>query len=182
MKNSNYCKKLFRYFSIFEYEKEEQFLREMHKDGWKFIKVTGFGVYHFEKCISEDVVYQLDYNRDAKKNREEYLQMFSDCGWEHLQEFAGYSYFRKPAAEMNGEESIFCDEESKIAMMERVMKGRFTPLVIIFFCYLFPQFIINLTSAQNYYIAAMYGGLMAVYLTVFLIGARGYLKLKNKRR
>jgi hypothetical protein len=83
---------------------------------------------------------------------------------------------------MNGEESIFCDEESKIAMMERVMKGRFTPLVIIFFCYLFPQFIINLTSAQNYYIAAMYGGLMAVYLTVFLIGARGYLKLKNKRR
>ncbi len=179
MKNSNYCKKLFRYFSIFEYEKEEQYLREMHKDGWKFIKVTGLGVYHFEKCIAEDVVYQLDYNRDAKKNREEYLQIFSDCGWEHLQDYAGYSYFRKPAAEMNGEESIFCDEESKIAMMERVMKGRFTPLVIIFFCYLFPQFIINLT---NYYIAAMYGGLMAVYLTVFLIGARGYLKMKNKRR
>ncbi|MBQ2242140.1 MAG: DUF2812 domain-containing protein, partial [Clostridia bacterium] len=121
MKNSNYCKKLFRYFSIFEYEKEEQYLREMHKDGWKFLKVTGLGVYHFEKCIAEDVVYQLDYNRDAKKNREEYLQMFSDCGWEYLQSYAGYSYFRKPAAEMREDEGIFCDEESKLMMMERVL-------------------------------------------------------------
>ena len=181
MKNPNYCKKLFRYFSIFEYEKEEQNLREMHKSGWKFIKVTGLGVYHFEKCISEDVVYQLDYNQDAQKNPDEYRQMFSDCGWEYLQSYAGYSYFRKPAAEMNGEESIFCDEESKIAMMERVLRVRMTPLIVIFFCFLLPQLCMN-TASGNYGVAAFMGGLMAVYLTVFLIGARGYLKMKNKRR
>ena len=164
-----------------EYEKEEKYLREMHKDGWKFLKVSGLGTYHFEKCTPEDVVYQLDYNQDAQKNPDEYRQMFSDCGWEYLQSYAGYSYFRKPAAEMNGEESIFCDEESKIAMMERVLRGRMTPLVIIFFCFLLPQFCMN-TASGNYDIAAFMGGLMAVYLTVFLIGARGYLKLKNKRR
>ena len=181
MKNGNELKQ-FRYFTIFEYEKEEKYLRDMHKDGWRFVKVTGFGTYHFERGTAEDVVYQLDYNRDSKKNREEYLGMFSDCGWEHLQDYAGYSYFRKPASEMKTDEGIFCDEESKIEMMERVMKGRFTPLGIIFFCCLLPQFIINLTSAKNYYIAALFGGVMGLYLIVFLIGARGYLKMKNKRR
>ena len=181
MKNSNELKQ-FRYFTIYEYEKEEKYLREMHKDGWKFIKVTGFGTYHFEKAVAEDVIYQLDYNQDSKKNRDEYLGMFSDCGWEHLQDYAGYSYFRKPASEMNGEESIFCDEESKTAMMERVMRGRFTPLVVIFFCFLLPQLIINLTVTKNYYIASMFGAIMAIYLLVFLIGARGYLNMKNKRR
>ena len=180
MKNEDY-KKQFKYFTIFEYEKEEEYLREMHKDGWKFLKVTGFGKYHFEKCTPEDVIYQLDYNQEGIKNKDEYLQMFSDCGWEHLQEYAGYSYFRKPASEMQDDEGIFCDEESKLRMMERVLRGRMTPLVIIFFCFLLPQLCMN-TASGNYGLAAFMGGIMAVYLAVFLISARGYFKMKNGRR
>jgi hypothetical protein len=180
MKNGN-LKKEFKWFTIFEYEKEEKYLREMHKDGWKFLKVSGLGTYHFEKCTPEDVVYQLDYNKEGIKHKEEYLQMFSDCGWEHLQEFAGYSYFRKPASEMNGEEGIFCDEESKLRMMERVLRVRMTPLVVIFFCFLLPQLCMN-SASGNYAVAAFMGGLMAVYLLVFLISARGYFKMKNGRR
>ena len=42
-------KKQFKWFTIFEYEKEQDYLREMHKSGWKFIKVIGLGMYHFEK-------------------------------------------------------------------------------------------------------------------------------------
>ena len=181
MKNENYCKKLFRYFSIFEYEKEEKFLREMHKSGWKFVKVAGFGIYHFEKCTSEDVIYQLDYNRDAQKNREEYLQMFSDCGWEHLQDYAGYSYFRKPAADMREDEGIFCDEDSKLMMMERVLKGRMTPLLILFFCCLMPQCVMQITWG-NYMVAALHGALMGVYLAVFIFCAKKYLNMKNGRK
>jgi len=30
-------KKQFKWFTIFEYEKEQDYLREMHKSGWKFI-------------------------------------------------------------------------------------------------------------------------------------------------
>ncbi len=180
MKNENYLKQ-FKYFTIFEYEKEEKYLREMHKDGWKFIKVSGLGTYHFEKCTPEDVVYQLDYNQEGIKNKDEYLQMFSDCGWEHLQEYAGYSYFRKPASEMKGDEGIFCDEESKLRMMERVLRGRMTPLVIIFFCFLLPQFCMN-TASGNYGLAAFMGGIALVYIAVFLFSARGYLKMKNGRR
>ncbi|MBQ8258055.1 MAG: DUF2812 domain-containing protein [Clostridia bacterium] len=182
MKNTNYCKKLFRYFSIFEYEKEEKYLREMHKSGWRFLKVTGLGVYHFEKCTPADVIYQLDYNQDSKEHKDEYLQMFSDCGWEHIQEYAGYSYFRKPAAEMNGDEEIFCDNESKLQMMERVLKGRMLPLLIIFFCCLVPQFVINIFSTRNYAAAGVIAGVLLLYIAVFTYAVVNYLKAKNDRR
>ena len=54
-------------------------LRTQHKDGWKFVKVTGIGIYHFEQCQPEDVIYQLDYNQEGLKNKQEYVQMFADC-------------------------------------------------------------------------------------------------------
>ena len=67
---------IFKFFTVPEWEKEQDFLREQHKSGWKFTKVTGLGLYHFEACPPEDVIYQLDYNPD--RHREEYLQMFRD--------------------------------------------------------------------------------------------------------
>ena len=68
-------KKQFKWFTIFEYDKEQDYLREMHKSGWKFVKVKGLGMYHFEKCVPQDVVYQLDYNQEGLAHKEEYLKM-----------------------------------------------------------------------------------------------------------
>lgn len=181
MKNKDY-KKQFKWFSIFEYQKEEKYLRQMHKAGWKFLKVRGLGVYHFEKCTPEDVIYQLDYNKEGLARKEEYLQMYSDCGWEHLTDFAGYSYFRKPVSEMKGEEEIFCDEDSKIQMMERVLKGRMLPLLIIFSCVLVPQFILEMFSFHNYGIACMMGVILLIYIAVFIYALLSYLNAKNSRR
>ena len=64
-------KKQFKYFSIFNHEKEQEYLSEMHRKGWKFVEVTGFCVYHFEECEPEEVVYQLDYNQEGIKNKDE---------------------------------------------------------------------------------------------------------------
>ncbi len=181
MKNANY-KKQFKWFTIFEHEKEEKYLREMHKSGWKFIKASGLGTYHFEKCTPEDVVYQLDYNKEGLDQKEEYLQMYSDCGWEHLQEYAGYSYFRKPASEMKGDEEIFCDEQSKLAMMERVLKGRMTPLLVLFSCVLVPQFLLHMFITNNYFVAAFMGGILLLYIAVFAYCAVAYFRQKNGKK
>ena len=70
-----------RYFTVMQWEQEQEYLQKMHRQGWKFTGVTMLGVYHFEKCEPEDVVYQLDYNEEGMKNKEEYLQIFRDCGW-----------------------------------------------------------------------------------------------------
>jgi len=173
-------KKQFKYFTIFEHEKEQEYLRNMHKNGWKFVKVSGLGTYHFLKCEPEDVVYQLDYNQEGLEHKDEYIKMFNDCGWEHLQEYAGYSYFRKSAAEMNGDEEIFCDESSRLQMMERVLKGRMMPLFVIFTCILVPQFFINLFSFHNYFAAAFLGGIIVTYVIVFAVCAKKYYDFKKR--
>lgn len=172
-------KKQIKYFTIFNHEKEESYLREMHKKGWKFVKVSGLGVYHFESCEPEDVVYQFDYNPQSGEGRAEYLQMFSDCGWEHIQDYVGYSYFRKPASEMSGEENIFSDTESKTAMMERVYKGRLLPLLVLFCTVFIPQFILNMVNG-HYMIASFFGGILLVYVIIFLYVAANYNKNKKK--
>ena len=62
-------------FTIAQYQQEEEYLSSMHENGWKLSKITFPGIYHFEKCEPEDVVYQLDYNEEGMKNKEEYLQI-----------------------------------------------------------------------------------------------------------
>jgi hypothetical protein len=175
-------KKQFKWFTIFEYEKEQDYLREMHKSGWKFVKVKGLGMYYFEKCPSQDVVYQLDYNKEGLAHKDEYLKMFDDCGWEYIQDYAGYSYFRKAVAEDGVAEEIFCDEESRFQMMERVIKGRMLPLLVIFFATLLPQFIINLFSTHNYLVATFIGGILAVYISVFVMCFMKYNQYKNNSK
>lgn len=171
-------KKQIRFFTIVEHEKEQEYLRKMHKSGWKFVKASGLTVYRFEKCTPEDVVYQLDYNKEGLANKEEYVQMFRDCGWEYLQDYMGFSYFRKPASEMNGEEEIFCDEDSKNQMMVRIFKGRMLPLLVLFFCVLLPQFIFNI-STQNDLIAAFLGGVLGLYLLIFAVCAVKYAQCRK---
>ena len=174
-------KKEFRWFSIVDYDKEQEYLRDQHKLGWKFVKVSGFGRYTFEKCEPEDVVYQLDYNSDGAKHKAEYLKMFEDCGWEFLQEYAGFSYFRKSAADMHGDEEIFCDDESRLAMMGRVYKGRMLPLLVLFFACLLPQFVINL-SGGRYGISVLIGAILAIYIAVFVLFAVKYYRFKKDMR
>lgn len=136
-------KKEFKVFTITQYKQEEEYLSSMHKKGWKFTKVVFPGIYFFEKCESENVTYRLDYNQEGIANKAEYVQMFSDCGWEYLFDFFGYSYFRKASEDAEDNEEIFCDDESKFDMMKRVYKGRIIPLIVIFFIMILPQFMMN---------------------------------------
>ena len=143
-------KKELRFFSIAAWKKEEAYLRMQHLTGWRFTGVTSAGVYHFKKCEPEDVIYQLDYNPDGLAHKDEYVEMFRDCGWEYLQDFAGYSYFRKPVSKMHGQEEIFCDDESRLDMIERVYRWRILPLTLLFLAGLLPSLLFNIFSASPY--------------------------------
>ena len=173
-------KKELKFFSIWRYEKEQEYLRTMHKSGWKLVRITGIGVYHFEKCEPQDVIYQLDYNKEGLKHKEEYVKMFEDCGWEYLQDFADYSYFRKPASEMAGSEEIFCDDSSRLQMMDRVFKGRVLPLLILFSCVLIPCLIRDL-SEKEYALVPLLAALIVLYLWAFIHFAIQYSRFKKKK-
>ena len=174
-------KKTFKFFSIVEYQKEQDYLRKMHQSGWKFVKVSGFCIYHFEKCVPEDVIYQLDYNQDGIAHKGEYVKMFNDCGWECLQDYVGYSYFRKAASEIAGAEEIFCDDNPRLQMLERVFKGKLLPLVILFSCIFIPQFINSITIYKNNILTAALGVVIGINISIFFIFAFQYCKYKRRK-
>ena len=154
-----------RYFTIADWKQEEDYLRRRHQQGWKFTNVTFPGIYHFTRCTPEDVVYQLDYNPEGLADREAYLQIFQDCGWEHLTDFVGYSYFRKPAAAMGeGEEEIFCDDDSRREMLLRVLRHRLPPLILLFFVAILPNFFF---ADREPVLRLLFVLLGAVYLLLF---------------
>lgn len=168
-----------RFFTICEWENEQDYLREQQRAGWKFVRVDWLCRYHFEACEPEDVVYQLDYNPDGLQHKAEYVQMFRDCGWEYLQDMCGYSYFRKPASAMGEhEEEIFCDDSSRGEMLRRVFKGRLLPLIVLFLCNILPQVALN--SHRDGILASVFAGLAALYLVNFAWFGYQYWKTIRK--
>ncbi|MCD8021227.1 MAG: DUF2812 domain-containing protein [Clostridiales bacterium] len=171
-------KRELKFFSVLQWKKEEQYLRWQHKNGWEFEKIRG-AVYHFRKCKPEDVIYQLDYHPDSKTRKDEYIQIFEDCGWEYLQNYAGYSYFRKSNSQMDGtEEEIFCDDDSRLEMVKRVFKGRIIPLIIIFLLIIIPN-IFNLgmeNAAVERLLFVIFCVLFIVYLVLFVSFAVSFWK------
>ncbi len=151
-----------KFFTVPEYEKEQEYLRRQHQAGWRFIKVIFPGFYHFEKCEPEDVVYQLDYNQEGISHKSEYVKMFEDCGWEHIVDYVGYSYFRKPVSLMKDEEEIFSDAESKLEMTKRVFNGKMIPLLVIFFACILPQLFLQISNTH------MIKGLLYAYMALFV--------------
>ena len=177
----NDIKKEFRWFSIMDYEKEAEYLSKRQQEGWKFLQVKFPGIYTFEKCNPENVTYQLDYNKADTENHDDYVRMFEDCGWEYVLTFYGYSYFRKPAADMCKKEEIFCDDESRLDMMKRIFAGRVIPLIIIFCCLLINGYY-TIVNHDNLSFTIVFAVLTVLYAILFIQFAVKYFAFKNKVR
>ena len=130
---------VYRIFTIADYEREALYFREMHAKGWKLRKVSYsillFAVkYTFEKCHPEQVSYQLDFYPMEKSERASYLQLFKDCGWEHITDFNSFSYFRKVHSEIesDAEFEIYNDAAGKLAMVKKILTMRMLPVLLLF--------------------------------------------------
>ena len=128
-----------RIVTIADYDREALYLRKMHAEGWKLKEVSYSNLvvavkYTFEKCQPEQVSYQLDIYPMKKSERASYLQLFKDCGWEHITDFNGFSYFRKlhSGIESDAEFEIYNDAAGKLAMVKRILTMRMLPILLLF--------------------------------------------------
>jgi threonine/homoserine/homoserine lactone efflux protein len=96
-----------------------------------------------------------------------------------MQDYFGFSYFRKPVGIMNEDESIFCDDESRLEFMKRIFKGRLVPLLIIFFMVIIPQLIMQY-RLEAYGLVIMYVVLLILYLSIFIWYAKQYRGFKSR--
>ena len=132
-------KVVYRIATIADYDREALYLRKMHSEGWKFKEVSYSNLvvavkYTFEKCQPEQVSYQLDFYPMKKSERASYLQLFKDCGWEHITDFNGFSYFRKAHSEIesDAEFEIYNDVAGKLAVVKRILTMRMLPILLLF--------------------------------------------------
>ena len=130
---SDNIKRVRKFFTIAEFEKEEKYLTDMAAQGWRFVDTNGY-LYTFERCEPEQVVYRLDFSGIPLDQRDDYYAMFRDYGWEYLQDINGFSYFRKSADGVSPEDlEIFSDGASHLTMVKKVMLKKLIPLIGIFF-------------------------------------------------
>ncbi|MBC2327951.1 DUF2812 domain-containing protein [Listeria booriae] len=113
-------KRMFRFFTVDDYEKEQRFLQDMTSKGWYFKAYKGFR-YYFEKGEPDDYVYRIDY-KEPLDDLNEYLSVFEDAGWEVVLQYpifhGAWIYFRKPNHDENVE--IFTSDESRLSLLKKI--------------------------------------------------------------
>lgn len=108
----------FKWFFPWQDQEEERWLEGQSKAGLHLVKPGLFGRYTFIVGQPKDYIYRLDFHADIK-DKETYIQIFEDAGWEHL-DGSSWQYFRK-AADEDGMTEIFTDNQSKIKKYERIL-------------------------------------------------------------
>ncbi|PNP94361.1 hypothetical protein BMT55_02425 [Listeria newyorkensis] len=120
-------KKVFKFITVDNVEKEEAFLEEMANQGWFFSKYASLR-YHFEQGEPAEYTYCIDYKEEAG-DEEEYLALFEDAGWEHVYAYpilsGKWMYFRKAVKEGAPKEAIFTDDASMVVLWKTI-RSRWT--------------------------------------------------------
>ncbi|MDN6640505.1 MAG: DUF2812 domain-containing protein [Tetragenococcus halophilus] len=159
-------KKVFKIFTVDNFEKEEIYLRKMAKKGWQFKKYQGLK-YYFEKEKPQDIYYRIDYHGSDDGDKNEYLQLFRDSGWEpifFLPILDGeWVYFKKNGDEP-GSTEIFTDASSKIQLF-RKLKKRWLRFAMFFVCAFIPLLVISVILRNP----------VLFFLLVVILGANIFL-------
>lgn len=107
-----------KFFTTFE--EEENWLNDMAKQGYQFIKKKSFG-YEFVSAPPENETIRIDYRSfNKQEDFEDYCALFEDSGWKHIAgtKSSGYQYFKR--ASHPGGEDIFSDVGSKAGRYKRL--------------------------------------------------------------
>ncbi len=131
-----------KWFWAWQDEKEEAWLTEMAHQGLHLDDVPFPGRYQFKSGEPADYIYRLDHQSLGAKDKDSYLQLFADAGWENIGEMGGWMYFRYKVT--NGEApEIYSDLASKIGKYQRVM------LYLVIFLPIMLLLMNNLSAADS---------------------------------
>ena len=177
-------KVVYRIATIADYDREALYLSKMHAEGWKLKEVTYSNLvvavkYTFEKCQPEQVSYQLDFYPMKKSDRASYLQLFKDCGWEHITDFNGFSYFRKlhSGIESDAEFEIYNDAAGKLAMVNRILRLRLVPVLLLLAIHI--PFLLKLLNKSNAYgLWSLFAVGLDIFLSLILLLIVAYISWK----
>ena len=106
-------KTVYKWFWVWDFEKEEQWLNEMALAGWALVDV-GYARFTFEACEPGEYTVRLEmHGYDAA-----YVDFMGQTGAEYIGRVLQWLYFRKRAED--GAFDIFSDIDSRISHIERI--------------------------------------------------------------
>ena len=110
----------FRMFTIFDLDKVEDYLHEMHLKGWRY-RTSRFGLFYFDQCQPDDVIYCIYDSRFLKKYKHE-LQDFRNRGWE-LIGAGSCSILRKSSSNLLPEDQVYMSNNLRWEVMRSRLRS-----------------------------------------------------------
>ncbi|MBO5686579.1 MAG: DUF2812 domain-containing protein [Alistipes sp.] len=100
MKQQGEIKKVWRYFTIADYEREEQWINEMAREGWNLTAV-GLCRYIFRRGMAGEYIYKLDLieRTESDEVKESYFNFLTECNIRIVGEFKDWLFLQKRAAD-----------------------------------------------------------------------------------
>ena len=106
-------KKITKWFFVWDFDKEEQWLNEMAMNGWVLCSVS-FCTYTFERCEPGEYMVRLEMHGVD----EDYIRFMEETGCEYIGRVFQWIYFRRSSE--YGEFDIFSDIDSRISHLNRI--------------------------------------------------------------
>lgn len=105
----------YRWFWVWDFEKEERWLNEMAANGWTLVEV-GYCRYTFEKTDDNEYTVRLEMHPFD----EDYISFMEQTGAEYIGRVLQWIYFRKKSE--LGRFDIFSDLDSRISHLSKIHK------------------------------------------------------------
>lgn len=105
----------YRWFWVWDFEKEERWLNEMAANGWTLAEV-GYCRYTFERTESNEYTVRLEMH----PYDEDYINFMEQTGAEYIGRVLQWIYFRKESR--LGRFDIFSDLDSRISHLSKIHK------------------------------------------------------------
>ena len=113
-------KKVWNFFTIAQWEEEEQWLSDMARNGWNLVGVNCLLRYVFEKGNAGEYIYKLDLPDNLEHGMDEsaYCNFLAECGIEVVCKQKQWLYLRKRAAD-----GPFAEKDDLFAKLQMTNKA-----------------------------------------------------------
>ena len=109
-----------KWFWVWEFDREEQWLNEMAAKGLVLVSV-GFCRYDFEECVPGEYQVRLELLENQLNHAEsqQYIRFLEETGVEQVGNYFRWIYFRKKTAD--GPFDLYSDNASRIRHLKRII-------------------------------------------------------------
>ena len=108
-------KTLYKWFFVWDFDKEEAWLNEMALNGWVLVDV-GFCRYTFERCEPGEYIIRLEMHGSDP----DYVSFMEETGANYIGRCVQWLYFSRRSE--YGEFNIFSDIDSKIGHLQGIAR------------------------------------------------------------